>query len=102
MGRSTREILENAEALAKRFEEWESDPARLRDAIAIRELHRAFQQAAQAQQEVVERVAAARGEGLSWAQIGAVMGTSGEAARKRFGRVEPRDAPARHKGRLAG
>jgi hypothetical protein len=89
LGRTTSEILANAETLAKRFEDWEPDPARTRDAAAVRELHHAFQQAAQAQQQVVERVAAARTAGLSWAQIGAVMGTSGQAARKRCGQPDP-------------
>jgi len=37
------------------------------------------------QQQLGEKVAAARSQGVSWASIGHALGTSGEAARQRWG-----------------
>ncbi|UDY24220.1 hypothetical protein [Nocardioides sp. Kera G14] len=35
--------------------------------------------------ELLDRVVAARGAGMTWKDIGQVLGTSGEAARQRYG-----------------
>jgi hypothetical protein len=43
--------------------------------------------AAQAERDISEAVAVARAEGHSWAAIGAMLGTSGEAARQRYGHL---------------
>jgi hypothetical protein len=45
----------------------------------------AFEDYALAQKRLAERVSVAKAMGHSWAAIGAMIGTSGEAARKRYG-----------------
>jgi hypothetical protein len=85
MPRSTEEILAHAEELAKRFEDHEPGSAELRDAGALRDVAQAFSQVARSEHELAEAVSAARAEGHSWAAIGAMLGTSGEAARQRYG-----------------
>jgi hypothetical protein len=85
MPRSVYEIIEQAEGLAERFESFEpgtKDRARARSLAA---LHRAALARAQAEARLVEVVAGARDDGHSWATIGTMLGTSGEAARQRYG-----------------
>lgn len=85
MPRSIEEILEQADELADRFEQHEprSDVA---DAAALRALRAAFVDRAAAERRLADAVSIARAEGHSWAAIGAMIGTSGEAARQRYGR----------------
>lgn len=87
MPRSTDEILAHADELAKRFEDFEPGDESGSDAHALRELRHAFTRRAEAEREINEAVAVARAEGNSWAAIGAMLGTSGEAARQRFGQL---------------
>lgn len=55
----------------------------------LRQVVRGLQEAAEAvqaaQEAVAEGVSDARDQGLSWASIGWALGTTGEAARKRWG-----------------
>jgi len=87
MPRSTDEILAHADELAKRFEGYEPGADAGLDAHALREIRHAFTRRAEAEREIVEAVAVARAEGHSWAAIGAMLGTSGEAARQRYGQL---------------
>lgn len=91
--RTVEQVIADAERLAAQFEQWEPDPAQLEDGAPIRVVHQAFQRAALAQRELSEAVAVARGSGFSWAHIGSMMGTTGEAARQRYGRT-PTEPPA--------
>lgn len=50
-------------------------------------LERATLDRARSERQVVEAVAAARSKGVSWARIGAVLGTSAQAAPQRYGTV---------------
>lgn len=45
----------------------------------------AFATRARAEKLLADRIAEARAAGCSWAAIGAMLGTSGEAARQRYG-----------------
>ena len=90
MPRTAKEILAQAEQLAARFEAVEPDPSALREAGALRALRLAFQARAAAEDELARAVLAARDDGHSWAAIGAMVGTSGEAARQRYGRSPAR------------
>ena len=83
--RTTEQIIADADRLADRFEQWEPDPTTMKDGAPIRAVHEAFQRAARAQHGLSEAVAAARAAEFSWAYIGGVMGTTGEAARQRYG-----------------
>jgi len=85
MPRTIDEIVSQAEELTARFESHEPDPDAIRDATALREVRKAFLARAEAEQRVTEAVEKARVDGHSWASIGAMLGTSGEAARQRYG-----------------
>ena len=74
-----------SQELAKRFEEHEPDDANVRDAGSLRKARKAFQHRAATEQELAHAVRAARDHGHTWAAIGAMLGTSGEAARQRYG-----------------
>ena len=89
MPRTIDEIMSQAEDLAARFEEHEPDPGAIHDAAALREVRKAFLARAEAEQRVTDAVEKARVEGHSWASIGAMLGTSGEAARQRYGQRSP-------------
>lgn len=97
--RSLADIISDADALADRFEQLDPASVEAVDASPIRAVHDAFQRSADAQAELADAVAGARATGFSWAHIGSMMGVSGEAARKRFGRIE-HHPPGRK--RLAG
>jgi hypothetical protein len=84
MPRTVDEIINQAEELAARFEDHEPDPDSMREASALRELRQAFLARAEAERRVTEAVETARRGGHSWASIGAMVGTSGEAARQRY------------------
>lgn len=77
--------MRQADKLAKRFEEQEPDTNRIRDAVSLRNVRKAFQRRATTERELLNAVYAARGDGQSWAAIGARLGTSREAARQRYG-----------------
>jgi hypothetical protein len=86
MPRTVKEILNQADELAARFEAHEPDPTDVKGAQALRAVRRAFQARAEAERQLAEAVSVARAEGHSWSAIGAMVGTSGEAARQRYGR----------------
>jgi hypothetical protein len=85
MPRSAEEILSHADELARRFEDCEPAPGDVRDAGALREVATTFARLAASQRDLAAAVHAARAEGHSWSAIGAMLGTSGEAARQRYG-----------------
>lgn len=85
MPRTAQEIIDHADELASRFERAEPDD--LRDATALRVVRDAFLARAEAERELGDAVVRARHERHSWAAIGAMVGTSGEAARQRYGQA---------------
>ncbi len=85
MPRSLREILEKADELADRFESHDPQPDQVVEADSLLSVHAAFRERADAERHLADAVAAARGDGQSWAAIGAMLGTSGEAARQKYG-----------------
>lgn len=85
MPRSVAEILAHANELAARFEDYEPDPADEKDVQARDYLRRVATSRVQLEKETVAAVRQARQSGLSWKTIGAYLGTSGEAARQRYG-----------------
>ena len=87
MPRTVKDILQHTDELARRFEEYEPNPDDERDPEAFIALRRAVESRAQAERGVIEAVAKARASGLSWRTIGSLIGTSGEAARQRYGRT---------------
>lgn len=85
MPRTVDEILQHADELAARFEDYEPDPADELDPGAVTLLRAAIQERSDAERHVLDAVRVAREAGLSWASIGLFVGTSGEAARQRYG-----------------
>ena len=85
MPRTVDEILQHADELAARFEDYEPGPADELDPGAVALLRAAIQERSDAERHVLDAVKAAREAGLSWASIGLFVGTSGEAARQRYG-----------------
>lgn len=85
MPRTVDEILQHADELAARFEDYEPDPADELDLGAVALLRAAVQERSDAERHVLDAIKAARETGMSWAAIGLLVGTSGEAARQRYG-----------------
>ena len=88
MPRTVKEILEHSEDLAARFEDYEPKADDERDPVAFAKLRDAVTSRAEAEGAIADAVEAARASGYSWAFIGNLLGTSGEAARQRYGRKQ--------------
>jgi hypothetical protein len=86
MPRSIQEILDQADELAKRFEDYEPGEG---DQVPVEEylLRRAALARARSEREVVDAVTVARSSGISWNKIGEILGTSAQAAQQRYGAV---------------
>jgi hypothetical protein len=84
MPRSIQEILDHADELARRFEEYEPGSG---DEQPVEEylLRRAVLARARSEREIVDAVVASREAGISWATIGELLGTSAQAAQQRYG-----------------
>jgi hypothetical protein len=86
--RSVEEILQHADELAERFENYEPTPADELDAGAVALLRAAVQERSQAERHLIDAIRTARDAGMSWSAIGALVGTNGEAPRQKYsGRV---------------
>ena len=90
MPRTTEDILARADELARRFEEHEPGAEDVKDARALRDIAAAFARLAGSERDLADAVSVARAEGHTWAAIGAMLGTSGEAARQRYGGTDRR------------
>jgi hypothetical protein len=85
MPRSLEEILAHADELADAFEAYEPSPEDQGKASSLMALRLAAVRRAEADRALLEAVADARQHHVSWAVIGSLLGTSGEAARQRYG-----------------
>ena len=85
MPRSIDELVAQADDLADEFENYEPKPEDRGDEPPLMALRRAAYRRAVIERELLESVRRARGAGASWAQVGKELGTSGEAARQRYG-----------------
>jgi hypothetical protein len=86
MPRSLQDILDHADELARRFEDYQPDPDDEIDVAEYR-LRRAALSRARSERQVAEAVVAARRAGVSWKRIGAELGISAQAAQQRYGSV---------------
>lgn len=84
------EIIEQAEDLARQFESFEPDPSDRARARSLAAVHRAALARAKAEATLFRAVTNARANGHSWSAIGTVIGTSGEAARQKYGSAQDR------------
>ncbi|RLZ04128.1 hypothetical protein CWC38_02180 [Kocuria tytonicola] len=87
MPRTVEEILAHADELAARFEQYDPRPEDELDVDAITALRTAVAEQSAAERHVIDAVRGARHAGMSWAAIGAFVGTTGEAARQRYTRL---------------
>ncbi|MFN3256811.1 MAG: hypothetical protein ACE37B_14080 [Ilumatobacter sp.] len=86
MPRSIQEILDHADELAQRFEDYEPQPG---DERPVEEylLERAALARARGERQIIDAVTAARAKGVPWQRIGELLGTSAQAAQQRYGAV---------------
>lgn len=86
MPRSIQDIVDQADELAKRFEDYEPGEG---DQVPVEEylLRRAALTRARSEREVVDAVRAARSAGIPWSKIGEILGTSAQAAQQRYSPV---------------
>jgi hypothetical protein len=85
MPRTVQDILDHADELARRFEAYEPAAEDERDVHAFESLRDAVMSRSNAERSIRTAVDEARAHGYSWAFIGSLLGTSGEAARQRYG-----------------
>lgn len=85
MPRSLDELMAYADDLADQFEAYTPSADDQGKESQLMALRRAVYRQSLAQRELVTAVQAARDSGASWAKIGRELGTSGEAARQRYG-----------------
>lgn len=85
MPRTVQDILDHADELARRFETYEPSSTDERDPRTYMALRDAAMARAEAERSIATAVTDARANGYSWATIGTMLGTSGEAARQRYG-----------------
>jgi len=84
MPRSVEEILQHADELAARFEDYDPDPSDELDPAVVSALRAAVMERSEAERHLIEAVQQARAAKLSWSAIGTLVGTSGEAVRQRY------------------
>lgn len=84
MPRSLDELIARADELADKFEDYEprDDDRGEPPLMAVRRI--AYQRSL-LERELTDAIRQARRSGASWAKIGTELGTSGEAARQRYG-----------------
>lgn len=85
MPRTVQDILDHADELVKRFEAYEPQASDERDPQVFAELREAVLSRSAAERTIKDAVEHAREHGYTWASIGSLIGTSGEAARQRYG-----------------
>lgn len=84
MPRSVEEILAHADELAARFENYDPRPGDELDVTALHEIRAAVAEKSAAERHLITAIRSARQGGMSWASIGSLVGTTGEAARQRY------------------
>jgi len=84
MPRSIQDILDHADQLAERFENYDPDAG---DERSVEEylLQRAALARARSERDIVDAITAARSKGVPWQRIGELLGTSAQAAQQRYG-----------------
>ena len=86
MPRSIQEILDHANELAERFEDYEPQPD---DERPVEEylLERAALARARSERQIVDAITTARAKGVPWQRIGQLLGVSAQAAQQRYGAI---------------
>jgi hypothetical protein len=87
MPKSYEEIVAHADEIADWYEREGPDSANTRDARELRKIANAVLLRSAAEGFVHDAVLDARRAGHNWSSIGTFLGTSGEAARQKYGRA---------------
>lgn len=89
MPRSIQDILDHADEVAERFEEYEPTEG---DERSIEEylLERAVVNRARSERQIADAIVGARSAGMSWKAIGVILGTSAQAAQQRYSGIVER------------
>ena len=85
MPKSVEDILANAENLSKRIRDFEPSKKDEKDVKVFKALQDAAMQRSLVEKNLVKQIKKARANGYSWSLIGSFLGTTGEAARQRYG-----------------
>ncbi|MDN6438200.1 MAG: hypothetical protein L0K27_01895 [Corynebacterium nuruki] len=84
--RTLDDIIAHADELADQFENYDPSPGDgNRDLPPVMAVKLAAWRRDLAEQELVDAVHSARARKVSWREVGDALGTSGEAARQRYG-----------------
>ncbi|GAB3245461.1 hypothetical protein GCM10027456_15640 [Kineosporia babensis] len=98
MPRTVQEILDHADELAARFEAFEPAESNAgKGEPQLEALRQAVLARSDAERALAELVWQAHSSGHSWRSIGDLLGTSGEAARQRYGKRSRRSNSASHR-----
>lgn len=82
MPRTLQEILDHADELTRQLHS--PQPSGISNAAPLRAIGDAVTERAATERRIADTITTARKAGVSWSAIGAMLGTSGEAARKRY------------------
>ena len=85
MPKTLKQLEAHADALADMFENYEPRDEDRRDPTLYRALENAVRLRAQTERTIADAVTAMRADGASWATIGSILGTTGQAAQQRYG-----------------
>jgi len=88
------EIIVHADDMSTAFDDYQPEASTLRDPAPLLRARAAVHARAWAEAEVAAAVAEMRDTGYSWSAIGMVLGTTGEAARQRYGGAATESVPA--------
>jgi hypothetical protein len=86
MPKSSQQLINDLDALVQRFENYDPREEDRRDPQLYRNLEAAVRARAESEQAIVAAIAAMRADGDSWATIGWILGTTGQAAQQRYGK----------------
>ena len=85
MPRSLAELIKQGDFYAQQFEDFPTDAEDGIELETFKALWSAGQQKSVLENSIAELVTKARLENMSWKLIGQILGTTGEAARQRYG-----------------
>ena len=87
MPRSLNDLIKQGDFYAQQFEDFPTSNEDSIDLATFNALWAAGQQKSVLENSIAELVVKARLENMSWKLIGQVLGTTGEAARQRYGAI---------------
>jgi hypothetical protein len=87
MPKSSQQLIDDLQVLVARFGNYEPRPEDRRDPQLYRNLEAAVRARSEVEEAIVKAVTAMRADGDTWATIGWILGTTGQAAQQRYGKA---------------